>query len=119
MRLKYELRIVDALSGLLSDAGSIPAASILSDSDLMVRGPVTWTRLRVRVLSCRHNVKLIDPKTRLLPLQPVQPPAPDRLAVRFHPDDDHLLRVLSLFHDRARLDVFGLHSASFLVLLPH
>ena len=28
MRLNYELRIVDALSGLLSDAGSIPAASI-------------------------------------------------------------------------------------------
>ena len=28
IRSKYELRIVDALSGLLSDAGSIPAASI-------------------------------------------------------------------------------------------
>ena len=28
-RSKYELRIVDALSGLLSDAGSIPAASTI------------------------------------------------------------------------------------------
>ena len=34
MRLNYELRIVDALSGLLSDAGSIPAASIQSQSVL-------------------------------------------------------------------------------------
>ncbi len=33
MRLNYELRIVDALSGLLSDAGSIPAASIPSHID--------------------------------------------------------------------------------------
>ena len=31
-RSKYELRIVDALSGLLSDAGSIPAASTISVS---------------------------------------------------------------------------------------
>ena len=39
MRLKYELRIVDALSGLLSDAGSIPAASIPFKSHLFPSFP--------------------------------------------------------------------------------
>ena len=38
IRLKYELRIVDALSGLLSDAGSIPAASTILQNKIRPSG---------------------------------------------------------------------------------
>ena len=44
MRLKYELRIVDALSGLLSDAGSIPAASIPPRSRLFLSVPQKFAK---------------------------------------------------------------------------